>query len=94
MLADGGEVCSRSCELKASLTQAVRSRSRQLRTVRSCRIGVQRVLMSPRYLGVRLTRESNVTTGKIYSEVLKKERRGDYLGKTGKEPFRDALDRD
>ncbi|MCQ4965564.1 CTP synthase, partial [Bifidobacterium pseudocatenulatum] len=25
---------------------------------------------------------SNVTTGKIYSEVLHKERRGDYLGRT------------
>jgi CTP synthase len=29
-----------------------------------------------------LTSESNITTGKIYSHVLKKERRGDYLGKT------------
>ncbi|BAX32362.1 CTP synthase [Streptococcus pneumoniae] len=25
---------------------------------------------------------SNVTTGKIYSEVLRKERRGEYLGAT------------
>jgi CTP synthase len=29
-----------------------------------------------------LTSESNITTGKVYSHVLKKERRGDYLGKT------------
>jgi CTP synthase len=35
-----------------------------------------------RYLGVQLTSESNITTGKIYSHVLKKERKGDYLGKT------------
>lgn len=35
-----------------------------------------------RYLDVTLTREHNITTGKIYSEVISKERRGDYLGKT------------
>ncbi|MBW0487591.1 hypothetical protein O181_027306 [Austropuccinia psidii MF-1] len=35
-----------------------------------------------RYLNVTLTREHNITTGKIYSEVISKERRGDYLGKT------------
>ena len=29
-----------------------------------------------------LNKYSNVTTGKIYSEVLRKERRGDYLGGT------------
>ena len=29
-----------------------------------------------------LGKHSNVTTGKIYSTVLKKERRGDYLGGT------------
>ncbi|OAQ98084.1 hypothetical protein LLEC1_03902 [Akanthomyces lecanii] len=34
------------------------------------------------YLGIRLSRESNMTTGKIYAEVIEKERRGDYLGKT------------
>ena len=35
-----------------------------------------------RYLDVTLTRENNITTGKIYSHVIEKERRGDYLGKT------------
>ncbi|KAJ2719873.1 CTP synthase ura7 [Coemansia sp. Benny D115] len=35
-----------------------------------------------RYLGVTLTRDNNITTGKIYREVIEKERRGDYLGKT------------
>jgi CTP synthase len=35
-----------------------------------------------RFIGALMTRENNVTTGKIYSEVLSKERRGDYLGKT------------
>jgi CTP synthase len=29
-----------------------------------------------------LTRANNLTTGQIYEEVLRKERRGDYLGKT------------
>lgn len=35
-----------------------------------------------RYLNITLTRESNITTGKIYQHVIEKERRGDYLGKT------------
>lgn len=35
-----------------------------------------------RYLDVTLTREHNITTGKIYSEVISKERKGDFLGKT------------
>ncbi|UZJ53351.1 hypothetical protein CBS101457_002671 [Exobasidium rhododendri] len=35
-----------------------------------------------RYLDVTLSRENNITTGKIYREVIEKERRGDYLGKT------------
>ncbi|EXU97431.1 CTP synthase domain protein [Metarhizium robertsii] len=35
-----------------------------------------------RYLGIQLSNESNMTTGKIYKLVLDKERRGDYLGKT------------
>ena len=29
-----------------------------------------------------LTRNSSITTGRIYSEVIEKERKGDYLGKT------------
>jgi CTP synthase len=32
--------------------------------------------------GAVLTRDSNYTTGKIYSAVIAKERRGDYLGRT------------
>ena len=35
-----------------------------------------------RFVGVSLTRDNNITTGKIYDLVLQKERRGDYLGKT------------
>ncbi|WP_085904833.1 CTP synthase [Kiloniella majae] len=35
-----------------------------------------------RYTGVSARKSDNVTTGKIYSEVLAKERRGDYLGAT------------
>ncbi|DAZ94207.1 TPA: hypothetical protein N0F65_000434, partial [Lagenidium giganteum] len=35
-----------------------------------------------RFLDVTLTRDHNITTGKVYQEVLQKERRGDYLGKT------------
>ncbi|XP_038160470.1 CTP synthase 1 [Cyprinodon tularosa] len=35
-----------------------------------------------RFLDIRLTRDNNLTTGKIYQSVITKERRGDYLGKT------------
>lgn len=35
-----------------------------------------------RFIDINLNKYSNVTTGKIYSEVLKKERRGEYLGAT------------
>lgn len=35
-----------------------------------------------RYLDVTLSKDNNITTGKIYREVIEKERRGDYLGKT------------
>lgn len=35
-----------------------------------------------RFLGVKLTRRNNITTGKVYQTVIDKERRGDYLGKT------------
>ena len=35
-----------------------------------------------RYLNITLTRDHNITTGKIYSYVIEKERRGDFLGKT------------
>ncbi len=35
-----------------------------------------------RFIDINLNKNSNVTTGKIYSTVLKKERRGDYLGGT------------
>lgn len=33
-----------------------------------------------RFIDINLTKNSNVTTGKIYSSVINKERRGDYLG--------------
>ncbi len=35
-----------------------------------------------RFVNVRLGRENNYTTGKIYDSVISKERRGDYLGGT------------
>jgi CTP synthase len=35
-----------------------------------------------RFLDIRLTGEANVTTGQVYSSVIAKERRGDYLGDT------------
>ena len=35
-----------------------------------------------RFIDINLNQYSNVTTGKIYSEVINKERRGDYLGAT------------
>jgi CTP synthase len=35
-----------------------------------------------RFIDINLNKYSNVTTGKIYSTVLRKERRGDYLGGT------------
>ncbi|MGG3210250.1 CTP synthase [Geobacillus stearothermophilus] len=35
-----------------------------------------------RFIDINLNKYSNVTTGKIYSAVIRKERRGDYLGGT------------
>ena len=35
-----------------------------------------------RFSGVTAKKSDNITTGKIYSDVLKKERKGKYLGKT------------
>ncbi|QTN00885.1 CTP synthase [Sediminibacillus dalangtanensis] len=35
-----------------------------------------------RFIDINLNKYSNVTTGKIYSTVIKKERKGDYLGGT------------
>lgn len=35
-----------------------------------------------RFLNLTLTRDNNITTGKIYQSVIEKERRGDYLGQT------------
>lgn len=35
-----------------------------------------------RFLDVRTHRANNITTGRIYQNVIEKERRGDYLGKT------------
>ena len=35
-----------------------------------------------RFIDINLNKYSNVTTGKIYSSVLQKERRGEYLGGT------------
>ena len=35
-----------------------------------------------RFSGISAKKTDNITTGKIYSDVLKKERKGEYLGKT------------
>src|SRR5262249_41655046 len=35
-----------------------------------------------RFTTARLTRDHNLTTGRIYESIIQKERRGDYLGKT------------
>ncbi len=35
-----------------------------------------------RFLDVDLTKDHNITTGKVYRSVIEKERRGDYLGQT------------
>jgi len=35
-----------------------------------------------RFLDMSLTRDHNITTGKVYRAVIEKERKGDYLGKT------------
>jgi CTP synthase len=35
-----------------------------------------------RFAGENLTRDSNVTTGQVYAEVIARERRGDFLGRT------------
>ncbi len=35
-----------------------------------------------RFLGKNLSRDHNITTGKIYMQVVERERRGDYLGQT------------
>jgi len=35
-----------------------------------------------RFLSIRLSKDHNITTGKVYQHVINKERKGDYLGKT------------
>src|SRR6202012_3204908 len=35
-----------------------------------------------RFTHAHLSRENNLTTGRIYEQIIQKERRGDYLGKT------------
>ena len=35
-----------------------------------------------RFIDIHLTRESNLTSGQVYAEVISKERKGDYLGGT------------
>ena len=53
-----------------------------------------------RFTGVHATQADNATTGRIYSEVIAKERRGDYLGATVQviphitDAIKDAITRD
>src|SRR5699024_11438582 len=35
-----------------------------------------------RFIDINLNKYSNITTGKVYSSVIKKERQGDYKGAT------------
>ncbi len=35
-----------------------------------------------RFMSLTLSKDHNITTGKVYNEVIMRERRGDYLGKT------------
>ncbi|MEE9329880.1 MAG: CTP synthase, partial [Parvularculaceae bacterium] len=35
-----------------------------------------------RFTGVSATKDDNITTGQVYSHIIEKERRGDYLGAT------------
>ena len=35
-----------------------------------------------RFLDLTLTQDNNLTTGKVYTSVIERERKGDYLGKT------------
>ena len=35
-----------------------------------------------RFLDCQLTKDHNITTGKVYAQVINRERKGDYLGKT------------
>lgn len=35
-----------------------------------------------RFMDITLHRDNNITTGKIYRQVIEKEREGSYLGKT------------
>jgi len=35
-----------------------------------------------RFIRTKMTRNNNLTTGRVYAEVIRKERRGDYLGAT------------
>ena len=35
-----------------------------------------------RFVGIRMSQNSNVTAGRVYSNVIKKEREGKYLGST------------
>ena len=35
-----------------------------------------------RFVGIRMSQNSNVTAGRVYSSVIKKERQGKYLGST------------
>ena len=35
-----------------------------------------------RFVGIKMTQDSNVTAGRVYSNVINKERKGEYLGST------------
>eukprot|EP00122_Pirum_gemmata_P006132 Pgem_evm1s5600 len=35
-----------------------------------------------RFIGIKLNKDNNITSGKVYQNVIEKERKGNYLGKT------------
>ncbi len=35
-----------------------------------------------RFIGIRMAKNNNITAGRVYAEVIRKERQGDYLGTT------------
>ena len=44
-----------------------------------------------RFIRTKMSRRNNFTTGRIYSDVLRKERRGDYLRRGRARLFRTSL---
>jgi hypothetical protein len=59
-----------------------RQRDREIGTESRCPESLSLTSSLLRFLDITLSAQHNITTGKIYREVIERERRGDYLGKT------------